>query len=437
MPDIIANINKVKNLAVAIQKIEGVGGGGGATTNLSYTASPTQGQVNSDTGTDAIIPATDSTNAGLFLPAEKTKLAGIIGTNTGDETTGSILNKIGNGSTIDDNYIPNSIARDSEILTKTLDTFTPTNSAIVLGNTVLQSLEKAQGQINNLVPYTGATANVDLGNFGLNAKSVHVKGTAGQGHLALKHQSANANASTSESALYADSSGDLKWKNDNLYNTTLKTSTNTADRVYTFPDRSGTLLDNAGVIETNSGSGSAVQSGYAGIDGEFGIVRVVNNKGNVPTQYVNLGTGNQEFWINGNKKLEINSSNISLENNQIKNLGTPTVSTDATTKSYVDTGLATKENTITAGTTSQYYRGDKTFQTLDKTAVGLSNVDNTSDLNKPISTSTQTALNAKQDTLVSGTNIKTINSQSVLGSGNLSIAGGITMQQSAIIAHFL
>lgn len=55
--------------------------------------------------------------------------------------------------------------------------------------------------------------------------------------------------------------------------------------------------------------------------------------------------------------------------------------------------LATKEPLITAGTTSQYYRGDKTFQTLDKTAVGLSSVDNTSDANKPISTATQTALN--------------------------------------------
>ena len=40
------------------------------------------------------------------------------------------------------------------------------------------------------------------------------------------------------------------------------------------------------------------------------------------------------------------------------------------------TALNGKENTITAGTTAQYYRGDKTFQTLDKTAVGLSNVAN-------------------------------------------------------------
>ena len=57
--------------------------------------------------------------------------------------------------------------------------------------------------------------------------------------------------------------------------------------------------------------------------------------------------------------------------------------------------LATKEPTITAGTTSQYYRGDKSFQTLDKTAVGLGNVDNTSDVNKPVSSAVQTALNAK------------------------------------------
>ena len=55
----------------------------------------------------------------------------------------------------------------------------------------------------------------------------------------------------------------------------------------------------------------------------------------------------------------------------------------------------TKENNITAGTTVQYFRGDKTWQTLDKTAAGLANVDNTSDLNKPVSTATQTALNLK------------------------------------------
>jgi hypothetical protein len=59
------------------------------------------------------------------------------------------------------------------------------------------------------------------------------------------------------------------------------------------------------------------------------------------------------------------------------------------------------EPAITTGTTSQYFRGDKTFQTLDKTAVGLGNVDNTSDLDKPISTATLTALNDRTDNVVS------------------------------------
>jgi hypothetical protein len=60
---------------------------------------------------------------------------------------------------------------------------------------------------------------------------------------------------------------------------------------------------------------------------------------------------------------------------------------------------------------------------LTASQVGLGNVDNTSDANKPISTAQQTALNAKQATLVSGTNIKTINGADITGSGNLVISG--------------
>jgi hypothetical protein len=73
----------------------------------------------------------------------------------------------------------------------------------------------------------------------------------------------------------------------------------------------------------------------------------------------------------------------------------------------------------------------KITPTALKTALALNNVDNTSDANKPVSSATQTALDAKQATLVSGTNIKTINSTSILGSGNIAISsavawGGIT-----------
>lgn len=155
----------------------------------------------------------------------------------------------------------------------------------------------------------------------------------------------------------------------------------------------------------------------------------------------------------------------------------------------VAAGITGKENTITAGTTAQYWRGDKSWQTLNSTAVGLGNVNNTSDANKPVSTATQTALNlkydasnpsgyttntgtvttasivtangfsgsvanasttpaitislqnattgqsgqltstdwntfnSKQEVLVSGTNIKTVNGTSLLGSGNVAISG--------------
>ncbi len=74
-------------------------------------------------------------------------------------------------------------------------------------------------------------------------------------------------------------------------------------------------------------------------------------------------------------------------------------SVNAVSSNGVFDALATKEPTITAGTTGQYYRGDKTFQTLDKSAVGLGNVDNTSDANKPVSTAQQTALDLKQNSL--------------------------------------
>jgi hypothetical protein len=48
------------------------------------------------------------------------------------------------------------------------------------------------------------------------------------------------------------------------------------------------------------------------------------------------------------------------------------------------TALNAKEPTITAGTTSQYWRGDKSWQTHDKASVGLNLVDNTADTAKAI-----------------------------------------------------
>jgi hypothetical protein len=50
-----------------------------------------------------------------------------------------------------------------------------------------------------------------------------------------------------------------------------------------------------------------------------------------------------------------------------------------------------KENSIEAGTSSQYFRGDKTFQELNKAAVGLGNADNTADSSKNVFSATKLA----------------------------------------------
>ena len=71
--------------------------------------------------------------------------------------------------------------------------------------------------------------------------------------------------------------------------------------------------------------------------------------------------------------------------------------------------------------------------TLNKSDVGLGNVDNTSDINKPVSTAQAASIATKQATLVSGSNIKTINSNNLLGSGDISVASllGFTPENAA------
>ena len=61
-------------------------------TNLSYTPGVSNGTVNSDTGSDAVIPLAGLVNAGLFSAEEKNKLAAITGTNTGDQNLQSVTN---------------------------------------------------------------------------------------------------------------------------------------------------------------------------------------------------------------------------------------------------------------------------------------------------------------------------------------------------------
>lgn len=69
------------------------------------------------------------------------------------------------------------------------------------------------------------------------------------------------------------------------------------------------------------------------------------------------------------------------------------------------------------------------WEQIGSTAIDLSDYVTTTDLQSALSdyittSDLSTALSGKQDTLVSGTNIKTINNESILGRGNIQIQGG-------------
>ena len=87
------------------------------------------------------------------------------------------------------------------------------------------------------------------------------------------------------------------------------------------------------------------------------------------------------------KALQSNASTGAIEASSVTNTELGYLSG---VSSAIQTQLNAKEGTLTAGTSGQYYRGDKTWQTLDRSAVGLSNVDNTSDATKNAATVTLT-----------------------------------------------
>ncbi|HRJ91051.1 MAG TPA: hypothetical protein PLU21_02470, partial [Candidatus Saccharibacteria bacterium] len=85
-----------------------------------------------------------------------------------------------------------------------------------------------------------------------------------------------------------------------------------------------------------------------------------------------------------------NAASVTLTNKTISGASNTLSNIAQSSVTNLTTDLAGKEASITAGTTAQYWRGDKSWQTLDKTAVGLSNVDNTSDATKNSASATLT-----------------------------------------------
>jgi hypothetical protein len=135
----------------------------------------------------------------------------------------------------------------------------------------------------------------------------------------------------------------------------------------------------------------------------------------VNSLYSGLATSKQDALVSGTNIKTINSTSL------------------------LGSGNVAVEPTITATTSADYYRGDKTFATLNKAAVGLGNVDNTSDANKPVSTATQTALDAKTNKLIT-TNRQTASYTLVLSDAdklvemNVASANNLTVPLNSSVA---
>lgn len=167
----------------------------------------------------------------------------------------------------------------------------------------------------------------------------------------------------------------------------------------------------------------------------------------------------QDLLVSATNIKTINGSSVLGNGNLVVGGEDPTkqpLDSDLTAIAGINSTLSGVISSDGTGWIHKTYVALKTALGLVKADVGLSNVDNTSDANKPVSNATQTALDgkqasgtyatgtgsatgtntgdnatntqysglttSKQDTLVSATNIKTINGVSILGGGDLPVS---------------
>lgn len=92
--------------------------------------------------------------------------------------------------------------------------------------------------------YTSLANKVETGSAA-SLQNLTITGTNGLGHIHLRHQASAPSGTGQSTTFYANSDGNLAWKNANAYFTTLATNANTADRIYTFQNKSYTVADDA------------------------------------------------------------------------------------------------------------------------------------------------------------------------------------------------
>lgn len=180
---------------------------------ISGIATPTLQEV-----TTAGAATTDSVTLGALQIAQGTELVEVLVngqiTATPDTGTPSVKTSLLFNNATGNNSIQ---FQDGSGTVAFLSDITGGGSVDSVTGTCVDNTDPANPVVNALkLDGSNANSDVDLGAYALNAGKVKVNGTGGNGNIGLKHQSSAATAGGSESAIYADNSGNPQWKNDSL-----------------------------------------------------------------------------------------------------------------------------------------------------------------------------------------------------------------------------
>ena len=180
----------------------------------------------------------------------------------------------------------------SVAVTESGDALTITGSPITTSGTINIGFAGTSGQYVNgagglttfpsltgFVPYTGATANVDLGTNNIFASFVYAEGAGGSsnGGILIKQYSGALAANSGYTSLFA-TPNQLGINFGGIYNTFLQSATLTASRTFTLPDVSGQIA----ILE----SPFQVFTGTVQIQGQFNTLYGISmQKGSTPPSF--------------------------------------------------------------------------------------------------------------------------------------------------------
>jgi nitrogen fixation protein len=408
--DVLPIVNNGETKKVKVSQLNGK-------TNLTPTQTSTNFTINSDTGTDAIIPLGNGTLAGASLndytTAEKSKLAGIAA-----------------GAEVNVNADWNATSGDAQILNK------PT-IPIVTG----------------FVPYTGATTNVDLGEFELKAGQVSLDITP-TGTPTVGTTQWNDNLGSSETTLKG---GTVVLKNgvDLVARVVNKVTPNTT---LTKANYSAVRISGA------QGQRLAVELARANNDANsvdtIGLVTetiATNQEGFIITmgQIEDINTTGSlqgETWVDGDVLYLSPTTAGRLTNIKPTGLTGHIVvigyveyshaiqgkiyvkvmngwELDELHNVYIDNTLA-NEDFLQYESSTELWKNKQLTATLIRSKLGITTLSGSNTGDNATNTQYSGLATSKQDTLQSTVNIKSVNGNSLLGSGDLTVSAS-TPSQSA------